>query len=133
MQYRQVTVAGHSLTIMQVLDYLEENVRATPEALGDMHKETPEERAERHERVLASSLAAIRNLLGVLLPKEASAPRGAFCGPCRPCEDVQESFWTQKFTKESCTPYDILSEGMRAGICLHSFLQYASHRVVFWC
>lgn len=59
-----------------MLDYLEENLRATPEALGDMHKETPEERAERYERVLASSLAAMRNLLDVMLPKEASAPRG---------------------------------------------------------
>ena len=61
---------------MQVFDFLEENVGATPEALGDMHKETPEERAERHERVLASSLTAMRNVLDVLLPKEASAPRG---------------------------------------------------------
>ena len=59
-----------------MLDYLEENLRATPEALGDMHKETPEERAERHERVLASSLTAMRNLLDVMLPKEASALRG---------------------------------------------------------
>ena len=61
---------------MQVFDFLEENVSATPEALGDMHKESPEEQAERHERVLASSLTAMRNVLDVLLPKEASAPRG---------------------------------------------------------
>ena len=61
---------------IQVFDFLEENVGATPEALGDMHKETPEERAERHERVLASSLAAMRNLLDCLLPKETSAPKG---------------------------------------------------------
>ena len=61
---------------MQVMDFLEENVGATPEALGDLHKETPEERAERHERVVASSLAAMRNLLDVLLPTQASGPRG---------------------------------------------------------
>ena len=61
---------------LQVFDFLEENVRTTPEALGDMHKETPEERLERHERVLASSLTAMRNLLDVLLPAEASAQRG---------------------------------------------------------
>ena len=61
---------------LQVFDFLEENVRTTPEALGDMHKETPEERLERHERVVASSLTAMRNLLNVLLPAEASAQRG---------------------------------------------------------
>ncbi len=65
-----------SVAMMQVMDFLEENMAATPEALGDMHKETPEERAERHERVLASSLAAMRSLLDCLLPKEASAPKG---------------------------------------------------------
>ena len=41
-----------------------------------MHKETPEERAERHERVLAASLLAIRNLLDVLLPAVSSEMRG---------------------------------------------------------
>ena len=61
---------------LQIFDFLEENVKATPEFLGDMHKETPEERAERHERVLASSLVAIRNLLDVLLPAVSSQPRG---------------------------------------------------------
>ncbi len=59
-----------------MFDFLEENIRTTPEALGDMHKETPEERLERHERVLASSLTAMRNLLNALLPAEASAHRG---------------------------------------------------------
>lgn len=61
---------------LQIFDFLEENVMATPEALGDMHKETPEERAERHERVLASSLVATRNLLDVLLPAVSSETRG---------------------------------------------------------
>lgn len=59
-----------------MFDFLEENMGATPEALGDMHKETPEERGERHERVLAASLAAMRALLDALLPEKASAPRG---------------------------------------------------------
>ena len=61
---------------LQIIDFLEENVKATPESLGDMHKETPEERAERHERVLASSLIAMCNLLDMLLPAASSEPRG---------------------------------------------------------
>ena len=64
------------MEFLQIINFLEENVKATPESLGDMHKETPEERAERHERVLASSLIAMRNLLDVLLPAVSSEPRG---------------------------------------------------------
>ena len=74
--------------MMQVLDFLEENVRATPEALGDMHKESPEERTERHERVVASSLAAMRDVLDVLTPKEPSAPRGVCHGSQSACTNA---------------------------------------------
>ena len=44
---------------MQILDYLMENLKTTPEAMGDPQRETQEEILERHQRVTASSLLAI--------------------------------------------------------------------------
>ncbi len=59
-----------------MLDFLAEMVSSEPSALGDMHKETPEELAERHERVLSSSLAALTALLNCLLPAKPSIHPG---------------------------------------------------------
>ena len=63
----------------QILDYLEEHLRADPAALGEPHKEPPEELAERHERVQAAALAALARLLEALLPDKAQegGPPGA--------------------------------------------------------
>ena len=55
---------------LQVLLFLQDNLKATPEALGDARKETPEELAERHERVVAASLLAVSSLLDLLVSKE---------------------------------------------------------------
>lgn len=49
---------------MQIVTYLLENLRASPESLGDPQRETPEELKERHHRVLASSLAALADIVG---------------------------------------------------------------------
>lgn len=38
--------------------------------LGDARKETPEELAERHERVVAASLLALSSLLDLLVSKQ---------------------------------------------------------------
>ena len=62
------TVASTTLMpIFQVLIFLQENLKATPEALGDPRKESPEELAERHERVVAASLLALSSLLDLLV------------------------------------------------------------------
>lgn len=63
-----------------MLDYLEANVRADPQGLGDAHRESPEELAERHERVRGASLAALAQLLDRLLPDQAAAAAGAAPG-----------------------------------------------------
>ena len=54
----------------QVLLFLQDMLKATPESLGDARKETPEELAERHERVVAASLLALSSLLDLLVSKE---------------------------------------------------------------
>lgn len=52
-------------------------LKATPESLGDTRKETPEELAERHERVVAASLLALSSLLDLLVSKEQhTSPTG---------------------------------------------------------
>lgn len=70
---------SHSSSAAQILDYLEDILRADPAALGEPHKESPEELGERHERAQAASLAALARLLEALLPKQATrgGPPGA--------------------------------------------------------
>ncbi len=58
------------MSILQVLIFLQENLKATPETLGDPRKESPEELAERHERVVAASLLALSSLLDLLVSKQ---------------------------------------------------------------
>lgn len=53
-----------------MLIFLQDNLKATPETLGDPRKETPEELAERHERVVAASLLALSSLLDLLVSKQ---------------------------------------------------------------
>lgn len=57
-------------TRTEVLLFLQDNLKATPEALGDAKKETPEELAERHERVTAASLLALSSLLDLLVSQQ---------------------------------------------------------------
>jgi hypothetical protein len=64
--------------VWQVLDFLTEMIKSEPGALGDVHKETAEELAERHERVLSSSLTALAALLDCLLPQAPYACPGGF-------------------------------------------------------
>lgn len=64
-------VANATLTpVLQVLIFLQENLKANPETLGDPRKESPEELAERHERVVAASLLALSSLLDLLVSKQ---------------------------------------------------------------
>eukprot|EP00887_Chlorella_sp_A99_P002776 scaffold6.g2776.t1 len=49
----------------EVLQVLFDNLASTPQTLGDAKKEPPEELAERHERVLAASCAALAALLAL--------------------------------------------------------------------
>lgn len=53
--------------VLQALQLLRDNLLAAPEGLGDARKESPEELAERHERVLAASLLALSSLLDLLV------------------------------------------------------------------
>lgn len=57
----------------QVLDYLEETIKAAPETLGDVHKESADEMAERHVRVLSQALLALASFLDLLIPLPDSA------------------------------------------------------------
>lgn len=52
----------------QVLDYLQGNLDSTPDSLGDPRKETPEEMADRHDRVLATTLLALAGILDITPP-----------------------------------------------------------------
>lgn len=61
------------LPSMQVLQLLGDNLAASPQSLGDAKKESPEELADRHERVLSASCAALAALLEVALSREAPA------------------------------------------------------------
>ena len=54
------------LFLLQLLEFLEEMVFATPEDLGEVKAETPEERADRAERVLTASLAGLAALTQAL-------------------------------------------------------------------
>lgn len=66
--------------LSQVLQLLHDDLIAIPEALGDARKETPEELAERHERVLAGSLLAFSSLLDLLVSVEPQqAVNGLLC------------------------------------------------------
>ena len=56
--------------VLQVLLFLQDTLKATPESLGDARKETAEELAERHERVVAASLLALSSLLDLLVSKD---------------------------------------------------------------
>ena len=69
--------------MLQVLLFLQETLKATPESLGDARKETPEELAERHERVVAASLLALSSLLDLLVSKDQHiSPTGAVNASC---------------------------------------------------
>ncbi|KAL3135632.1 hypothetical protein ABBQ38_006112 [Trebouxia sp. C0009 RCD-2024] len=60
-------------TRTEVLLFLQDMLKATPDSLGDPRKETPEDLAERHERVVAASLLALSSLLDLLVSKEQHA------------------------------------------------------------
>lgn len=62
-----------------MLQLLYDDLTASPEALGDARKETPEELAERHERVLAGSLLALSSLLDLLVSTQPHAAAGGGC------------------------------------------------------
>jgi len=62
-----------------VLLFLQDNLKATPETLGDARKETPEELAERHERVVAASLLALSSLLDLLVSKQQHESATGMC------------------------------------------------------
>lgn len=72
-----------SYWVLQVLLFLQDTLKATPEALGDARKETAEELAERHERVVAASLLALSSLLDLLVSKDQhDSPTGTVTARC---------------------------------------------------
>lgn len=86
-----------------MLLFLQDILKATPESLGDARKETAEELAERHERVVAASLLALSSLLDLLVSKDQhdspiGMPRasctahliqhGSALCPCWACHEV---------------------------------------------
>ena len=72
-----------SYWVLQVLLFLQDTLKAMPEALGDARKETAEELAERHERVVAASLLALSSLLDLLVSKDQhDSPTGTVTARC---------------------------------------------------
>ena len=67
---------------LQVLQLLYDNLLAAPEGLGDARKESPEELAERHERVLAASLLALSSLLDLLVSTQPHAAATGMLSCC---------------------------------------------------
>ena len=79
-------------------------MRADPMALGDAHRESPEELAERHERVRAASLSALAQLLECLLPDQAATAAGAAPGdPGKPLAHAPNL----------CAPHALAAVGLR--------------------
>ena len=60
----------------QVLEYLEEQLNSRPETLTDMQRESQEEAQERHERVLAASLAVAAAFLDLSAGKGQAVQEG---------------------------------------------------------
>lgn len=50
---------------MQITDFLQEKLEATPQSMAESKKDSEEEVADRHERVVASCLRALAELLRV--------------------------------------------------------------------
>lgn len=63
----------------ELLSYLKEQLTATPAALGDPRRDSPEELGERHERVQAAALLSLASLLEAVAPsnKATAATAGA--------------------------------------------------------
>ena len=70
-------IAANVAMHMQLLDFLQEMIFATPEELGEVKAETPEERGERAERVLTAALAGLAALTQALCPAPASKRNGS--------------------------------------------------------
>ena len=56
-----------------MLEFLQEVIFSTPVALGDLQRESEEEAAQRHERMLACGLLALAGLLALLLPSQPAS------------------------------------------------------------
>lgn len=82
----------------QVLQLLLDNLASTPQSLGDAKKESVEELADRHERVLAASCGALAALLDLAAPAGAAqsgptvaaAAAGAAAAAAEPAAAEQE-------------------------------------------
>jgi hypothetical protein len=57
----------------QVLAHLEEAINSRPEGLGDARNESSEELAERHQRVMASSLLALGSFAQLMMTARVAA------------------------------------------------------------
>ena len=68
----RVLLHHESTNVPQVLDYFDENFKATADSLGDPQRETPEELQSRHERVLASTLLAAAAVTDVLVSESGA-------------------------------------------------------------
>lgn len=60
-----------------MVSLLEDNLKATPEQLGDAARESTDELAQRHERVTAATLLALAALADTAAPADATAAADA--------------------------------------------------------
>lgn len=70
-------VFGAHCPSLQVLQLLSDNLASTPQSLGDSKKESAEELADRHERVLAATCGALAALLELAAPPSSAGQPGA--------------------------------------------------------
>lgn len=77
----QPLAAHHSPCRGQVVSLLEDNLKATPEQLGDAARESADELTQRHERVTAATLLALAALADAAAPTDATAAADALSHP----------------------------------------------------
>jgi hypothetical protein len=82
--------AHHPRCQWQVVSLLEDNLKATPEQLGDAARESTDELAQRHERVIAATLLALAALADAAAPADATAAADALSRPAVPASRATE-------------------------------------------
>lgn len=102
-----------SLPLPQILQLLSDNLAATPQALGDPKKESAEELADRHERVLSASCAALAALLDVALAGTDGSGGGG--------SSATASAWQPSAAEEE------LLDGVRAQLAAPAFYKAVLH------
>ena len=118
--------------MLQVTMLIGDNVMATAAVLGDPRNETPEAMAERHERVVSSSLLALGGLLRLTCAEPSSAVEDGAKGRNRVYDSVagvlkQPGFWSrnlksaQAVVRRSAYVLVVDIVGIRC-VCVHGLL-----------